>query len=201
LRRGGRIGTAAAAVGTLLGMRPLLTVRDGRVEVAATVRTRRAARERLVDSAAAQVALRGPCTVAVHHLGRPDLGEALAAELHARLALGDGAGAAVLALNHATAGVRPLRGALSVASSHVVATEPVPDVLEALRLLLKGEGFVVETVNSPAAALRAADASEFDAALIDLNYTRDTTSAREGMTLLGKLQALDETLPVIVMTA
>ena len=76
-----------------------------------------------------------------------------------------------------------------------------PDVLEALRLLLKGEGFVVEAAGSPAATLRAADAREFDAALIDLNYSRDTTSGREGLTLLGKLQALDATLPVIIMTA
>jgi DNA-binding NtrC family response regulator len=83
----------------------------------------------------------------------------------------------------------------------VLIADDQPDVLEALRLLLKGEGFVVETVSSPAAMLRAADATEFDAALIDLNYTRDTTSGREGLTLLAKLQALDPTLPVIVMTA
>ncbi|MEO6526508.1 MAG: sigma-54 dependent transcriptional regulator [Gemmatimonadaceae bacterium] len=83
----------------------------------------------------------------------------------------------------------------------ILIADDQPDVLEALRLLLKGEGFVAETANSPAAMLRAADESEFDVALIDLNYTRDTTSGREGLTLLGKLQALDATLPVIVMTA
>ncbi len=83
----------------------------------------------------------------------------------------------------------------------ILIADDQPDVLEALRLLLKGEGFVVETAGSPATLLRAAEASEFDAALIDLNYTRDTTSGREGITLLGKLQALDSTLPVIVMTA
>ena len=83
----------------------------------------------------------------------------------------------------------------------VLIADDQPDVLEALRLLLKGEGFVVETVGSPAAMLRAAEGAEFDAALIDLNYTRDTTSGREGLTLLAKLQSLDGTLPVIVMTA
>jgi DNA-binding NtrC family response regulator len=83
----------------------------------------------------------------------------------------------------------------------VLIADDQPDVLEALRLLLKGEGFVVESASSPAALLRVAEASEFDAALIDLNYTRDTTSGREGLTLLGKLQALDPTLPVLVMTA
>src|SRR5215218_1900644 len=83
----------------------------------------------------------------------------------------------------------------------VLIADDQPDVLEALRLLLKGEGFVVESVSSPAAMLRAAEAMEYDAALIDLNYTRDTTSGREGLTLLAKLQVLDPTLPVIVMTA
>jgi DNA-binding NtrC family response regulator len=83
----------------------------------------------------------------------------------------------------------------------VLIADDQPDVLEALRLLLKGEGFAVETVSSPPAMIRAAESTEFDAALIDLNYTRDTTSGREGLTLLGKLQALDATLPVVVMTA
>jgi len=83
----------------------------------------------------------------------------------------------------------------------VLIADDQPDVLEALRLLLKGEDFVVESVSSPAAMLRAAEAMEYDAALIDLNYTRDTTSGREGLTLLAKLQVLDPTLPVIVMTA
>jgi DNA-binding NtrC family response regulator len=87
------------------------------------------------------------------------------------------------------------------APPRILIADDQPDILEALRLLFKGEGFVVETAGSPAALLRVAEASEFDVALIDLNYTRDTTSGREGLTLLGKLQALDSTLPVIVMTA
>ena len=83
LRRGGRIGAAAAAVGGLLGMRPLLTVRTGSVEVAGTVRTRRAARERLVGTVVAELATRPDARVAVHHLGSPDVGEGLAEELRA----------------------------------------------------------------------------------------------------------------------
>jgi DNA-binding NtrC family response regulator len=75
------------------------------------------------------------------------------------------------------------------------------DVLEALRLLLKGEGFEVETAMSPGAILSCLDAGDFDAVLMDLNYTRDTTSGREGLDLLRKLQAADANLPVIVMTA
>jgi DNA-binding NtrC family response regulator len=90
---------------------------------------------------------------------------------------------------------------MSSTSPRILIADDQPDVLEALRLLLKGEGFVVESVSAPAAVLHAAEKSEFDAALIDLNYTRDTTSGREGLTLLAKLQALDSALPVIVMTA
>ncbi len=76
-----------------------------------------------------------------------------------------------------------------------------PAVLEAIRLLVKPEGFLVETAGSPAAALDAARHREFDAVLIDLNYARDTTSGREGLDLLTRLLETDETLPVIVMTA
>ena len=75
------------------------------------------------------------------------------------------------------------------------------DVLEALRLLLKAEGFQLETASSPAGVLAAIEAREFDVALIDLNYTRDTTSGEEGLNLLSRTQGLDPTLPVVVMTA
>jgi DNA-binding NtrC family response regulator len=75
------------------------------------------------------------------------------------------------------------------------------DVLEALRLLLKPEGFAVEAVSSPAGVLDALVTHEFDALLIDLNYTRDTTSGQEGLDLLSRIQTIDSTLPVIVMTA
>jgi DNA-binding NtrC family response regulator len=83
----------------------------------------------------------------------------------------------------------------------VLIADDQPDVLEALRLLLKGEGFEIETAASPAGVLQAVESSDFDAILMDLNYTRDTTSGREGFELLTKLQELDSTLPIIVMTA
>jgi FixJ family two-component response regulator len=76
-----------------------------------------------------------------------------------------------------------------------------PDVLEALRLLLKGAGYQTETVNSPAAVIEALKVSNFDLLLMDLNYTRDTTSGQEGLDLLGRVRALDDTLPIVVMTA
>src|SRR5216110_2827414 len=75
------------------------------------------------------------------------------------------------------------------------------DVLEALRLLLKPEGFGIETAGSPSGVLDALAVREFEAVLIDLNYARDTTSGQEGLDLLSRIQAIDSTLPVIVMTA
>jgi DNA-binding NtrC family response regulator len=75
------------------------------------------------------------------------------------------------------------------------------DVLEALRLLLKGHGFDVQTVNSPSAALAALERHDYDAMLLDMNYTRDTTSGREGLDLLTTLQSLEPFMPVVVMTA
>jgi DNA-binding NtrC family response regulator len=90
---------------------------------------------------------------------------------------------------------------MSRPTPRVLAADDQPDVLEALRLLLKPEGFEIETADSPAAVLAAVESRELDVALVDLNYTRDTTSGREGMDLLSKLQAIDPTLPVVVMTA
>ncbi|MGA2148537.1 MAG: sigma-54 dependent transcriptional regulator [Bryobacteraceae bacterium] len=83
----------------------------------------------------------------------------------------------------------------------ILVADDQPDVLEALRLLIKGEGYRAETATSPAAALAAIESRDFDAVLIDLNYTRDTTSGKEGLDLLERIQNLDSTLPVIVMTA
>ncbi len=74
-------------------------------------------------------------------------------------------------------------------------------VIEALRLLLKGESFRVESVSSPAGVLEACKNTDFDLVLLDLNYSRDTTSGTEGLDLLSRLQLLDSTLPVVVMTA
>ncbi len=75
------------------------------------------------------------------------------------------------------------------------------DVLEALRLLLKAEGFRTVTANVPEGVPALLEQESVDAALIDLNYTRDTTSGREGMDLLSRIRAIDPILPVVVMTA
>src|SRR5215217_4509291 len=76
-----------------------------------------------------------------------------------------------------------------------------PDVLAALRLLLKGAGFQTEAADSPAAVLRAIEHEKFDLVLMDLNYARDTTSGKEGLDLISRIQALDDDLPIVVMTA
>ena len=75
------------------------------------------------------------------------------------------------------------------------------DVLEALRFLLKGEGYAIEAVTSPAAVINALQVKDFDSLIMDLNYTRDTTSGEEGLDLLNRIQTADPTIPVIVMTA
>jgi len=74
------------------------------------------------------------------------------------------------------------------------------DVLEALRLLLKGHGYATEAVTSPAALLDALARREFDLILMDLNYARDTTSGREGLDLLGQLKSFEAAPPIVVMT-
>lgn len=83
----------------------------------------------------------------------------------------------------------------------ILIADDQPDVIEALRLLLKGEGYEIESAGSPAAVVEAVGRREFDAVLIDLNYTRDTTSGREGLDLLSTLRTTDSTLPIVVMTA
>jgi DNA-binding NtrC family response regulator len=86
-------------------------------------------------------------------------------------------------------------------SPRVLIADDQPDVLEALRMLLKSEGYRTESVFSPAEILHALDAREFDLVVIDLNYTRDTTSGQEGLDLLSQIQSMDSSIPVVVMTA
>jgi len=83
----------------------------------------------------------------------------------------------------------------------VLVADDQNDVLEALRLLFKAEGFLTDTALSPAGILSAVEQNDYDILLVDLNYTRDTTSGREGLELLSKLQRIDSALPVVVMTA
>jgi phosphoserine phosphatase RsbU/P len=82
----------------------------------------------------------------------------------------------------------------------ILIADDQPDLLDALRLLLKAEGIHMDAVTSPEAALAALSARQYDLLLMDLNYTGDTTSGAEGMDMLARVQGLDRSLPVIVMT-
>jgi DNA-binding NtrC family response regulator len=88
-----------------------------------------------------------------------------------------------------------------MAPPHLLIADDDRDILAALQLLLKSEGFEVETAASPRAVLAALEARDFDALLVDMNYTRDTTSGAEGLDLLSRAQALEGAPPVVVMTA
>jgi DNA-binding NtrC family response regulator len=83
----------------------------------------------------------------------------------------------------------------------ILIADDQPHILDALELLLAPEGFHIERAASPRETLEALQSGFFDALLIDLNYTRDTTSGREGLDLLSQIQSLDSQVPVIVMTA
>ena len=95
--------------------------------------------------------------------------------------------------------VMPVRSAAR--PYRILVCDDQPDVLHALRLLLKGQGYEAVTVDSPRALLREAQSDEFDLILADLNYTRDTTSGEEGLDLLAELESQGNSAPVIVMTA
>jgi DNA-binding NtrC family response regulator len=86
-------------------------------------------------------------------------------------------------------------------SPRILAADDQQHILEAIELLLKPQGYEVDVVRSPELAREALASSSYDAVLIDLNYTRDTTSGQEGLGLLSDIVAIDSTLPVIVMTA
>ncbi len=86
-------------------------------------------------------------------------------------------------------------------SPRILVADDQPHVVDALRLLLKGEGFAVECASSPSEVRKAAQVQELDVVLLDLNYARDTTSGAEGLDLLQEIQTIDSLLPVVVMTA
>ena len=85
--------------------------------------------------------------------------------------------------------------------SRILIADDQPDVLEALRILLKGEGHQTDAVTSLGAVMNALDKRTYALLLMDLNYTRDTTSGQEGLEVIPRIQPIDETLPIVVMTA
>jgi DNA-binding NtrC family response regulator len=85
-------------------------------------------------------------------------------------------------------------------TGRILIADDQSDILDALKLLLSSEDFDVTTAASPSELVSTLERSDFDVALIDLNYTRDTTSGQEGFELLERIKAIDPTLPVLVMT-
>ena len=85
--------------------------------------------------------------------------------------------------------------------ARILIADDQPDVLEALRILLKGEGHQTDAVTSLAGIFNALEKKDYALLMMDLNYTRDTTSGQEGLEVIPKLQEIDNTLPIVVMTA
>jgi len=85
--------------------------------------------------------------------------------------------------------------------ARVLIADDQRDVLEALRILLKGEGHQTDAVTSLAGVFNALEKKDYALLMMDLNYTRDTTSGQEGLEVIPKIQAIDNTLPIVVMTA
>lgn len=92
-------------------------------------------------------------------------------------------------------------GAVGISAPRVLIADDQVAVIEALRMLLKGDGYQTDGVSSPGEILAALESKDFDVILMDLNYARDTTSGAEGLDLLSRIRVLDRTLPVVVMTA
>src|SRR5205809_633239 len=94
-----------------------------------------------------------------------------------------------------------LWGRKNLAVARILLADDQRDVLEALRILLKGEGYQTEAVTSLAAVFNALEKKDYALLVMDLNYTRDTTSGQEGLTAIPKIQEIDNMLPIVVMTA
>lgn len=90
---------------------------------------------------------------------------------------------------------------MPVSSARIVIADDQADVVEALRLLLKPEGYQIDTADSPGAVLRLLEQRDYDVVLMDLNYARDTTSGQEGLDLVSEIRATDDATPIVVMTA
>src|SRR5580765_380202 len=89
---------------------------------------------------------------------------------------------------------------MTASHGRVILADDQVNILDALKLLLGGEGYDVATATAPTEMIAELERSDFDVALVDLNYTRDTTSGHEGFELLDRIKTIDPTLPVLVMT-
>ncbi len=97
--------------------------------------------------------------------------------------------------------IRRSRSATDSDTGRILIADDQPHILVALEMLLKGSGFSTEVVTDPGRVLRALETEQFDAVLMDLNYTRGTVGGKEGLDLVSQIRAIDGLLPVVVMTA
>jgi DNA-binding NtrC family response regulator len=97
--------------------------------------------------------------------------------------------------------IRECQSSTNFGAGRVLIADDQPHILAALEMLLKDSGFSTEIVTDPGRVLLAMETEQFDAVLMDLNYTRGTVGGREGLQLVSQLRALDSLLPVVVMTA
>ncbi len=86
-------------------------------------------------------------------------------------------------------------------TSRVLIADDQQHILFALEMLLGGSGFSTVTVTHPSCVLHAVENEQFDAVLIDLNYTRDTVGGAEGLDLVSRIRSIDSVVPILVMTA
>lgn len=97
--------------------------------------------------------------------------------------------------------IRPSHSAAQFETGRVLIADDQPHILVALEMLLKGSGFSTEVVTDPGRVLQAMETEQFDAVLMDLNYTRGTVGGKEGLDLVSQIRSVDNLLPVVVMTA
>jgi phosphoserine phosphatase RsbU/P len=95
----------------------------------------------------------------------------------------------------------PPRVSLDHKYMRVLVCDDQADVVEALRLLLKGAGYRIDTADSPSTLIAQLETSAYDMVLMDMNYSRDTTSGAEGLELVASVRARSGKVPIIVMTA
>ena len=88
-----------------------------------------------------------------------------------------------------------------LASARLLVADDQPHILAALEILLHGEGYQTDRAVNPENVLQALQEQKFDVVLMDLNYTRDTTGGAEGLELVTRIRAIDQTIPLVVMTA
>lgn len=89
----------------------------------------------------------------------------------------------------------------AVMKDHILIADDDPDVISTLTYLLETEHYRVSSASNPDDALALLAKNDFNLVVVDLNYSKDTTSGQEGFELIHKVKQLNDQLPIVVMTA